>query len=338
MTVTTDWRTPGTFEVATGVHRIPMPMSDGGLDTVNVYALIAPDGITLIDGGEHVPGALDRLAAGLAPLGAGIADVRRVLVTHVHVDHYSLAPSIRRISGAEVAMGAGEQPTIQRVGDPDFPQWSEQHRQLRRGGAGDVLEGILAGFPGMESDPADYLPPDTWWTGPTDIPLGDAVLQVIPTPGHTAGHSVFALPGQGLMFTGDHVLPRITPSIGFDAAPAVLPLRSFLASLALVRSGADHRMLPAHGPVTDSVHHRIDELVAHHDVRLAETAAAVRGGASSAREVAAQLGWTRHLRRFDELTVFNRMLAVCETLAHLDLLVDRGELTVTEDEGISRYA
>lgn len=95
--------------------------------------------------------------------------------------------------------------------------------------------------------------------------------------------------------------------------------------------------LPAHGPVTGSAHARIDELLAHHDTRLAECAAAVRAGHATAAEAAWSLRWTRHGRELTGLDPFNQMVAVIETRAHLELLTAQGRLTRHWEEGVARY-
>lgn len=142
----------------------------------------------------------------------------------------------------------------------------------------------------------------------------------------------------GLLFAGDHVLPQITPSIAFERVPPDHALGNFLASLALVRSHPDHRLLPAHGPVRDSTHERIDELLVHHDERLRLSAAAVGAGGATAYEVAERLPWTRRKTPFAELDTFDQMLAVNETAAQLDLLVHSSELGSRDGDGVRRYA
>jgi hypothetical protein len=82
----------------------------------------------------------------------------------------------------------------------------------------------------------------------------------------------------------------------------------------------------------------VDELLAHHDERLAATAAAVEGGASVGVEVARRLTWTRRQHRLDDLDLFNKILAIQETMAHLDVLVERGWLTRTLAEGTAHYS
>ncbi len=179
--------------------------------------------------------------------------------------------------------------------------------------------------------------PDRWLTDGIDLPLQTRTLRAIHTPGHTAGHMVFHDADANLLFAGDHVLPHITPSIGVEMVRPETPLRDFLASLQLVRALPDARLLPAHGPVTASTHARVDELLAHHDERLAQTAAAVDGGAHTIHEVARVLPWTRRHHKLEDLDLFNTILAINETAAHLDVLVERGWLARTAVDGVGQY-
>ncbi len=340
----TAWADPGVETVAPGVTRIPLPLPNDALRAVNVYALTNGDGVVLIDGGWAQPEAEERLSAGLATIGAEAGDVLRVLVTHIHRDHYTLAVALRQKYGTQVALGVGERPSMRLVqagaggegsldrlracGEPELADQLERHRR---------------------TDPDDLVlwsSPDVWLgEGPEgddvarqeDVRVGERSLLTVPTPGHTAGHVVFRDDAAGLLFSGDHVLPHITPSIGFVPDPGLLPLRDFLDSLRLVRSMPDTVLLPAHGPVAPSVHARVDELVEHHDRRLEATSAAVAAGAVTASEAAARLTWTRRERRLEEMDPFNRMLAVLETGAHLDLLVASARLQSAVENGVVCY-
>ena len=189
----------------------------------------------------------------------------------------------------------------------------------------------------LPGDTTDWEAPDQWLTPHQEIGMSDRTLTAIATPGHTRGHVVFRDSNAGPLFAGDHVLPHITPSIGFEAVPSPRPLHDFLQSLLLVRSLPDMRLLPAHGPVAASVHARIDELLACHDDRLARCLDAVRAGAATAYEAAGYLRWTRRERQFGELDPFNQMLAVIETRAHLELLVAQGRLASTDADGVTFY-
>jgi glyoxylase-like metal-dependent hydrolase (beta-lactamase superfamily II) len=331
------WTEPGAFPVAPGVHRIPLPLPNDGLRAVNVYVLETPDGLVLVDGGWSIREAREVLRAGLAVLGADIPDIRRFLVTHVHRDHYTMAVELRRTTGARVVLGRGEKPTLDLLQQGDRRPLSGQVRELRRLGA-HVLAAEVEGMVGDATiDVADWESPDEWLDAGEVSLAGGRLLEAVPTPGHTAGHVVFHDLQAGLLFAGDHVLPTITPSIGFEPVLQPNPLGDFLHSLALVRSRPDARLLPAHGAVTESVHARVDELVAHHGRRLDEVLAALPGTDGCAAEVAGVLRWTRHGRRLEELDGFNRMLAVFETAAHLDLLVAQERLSRVDDGGVRRY-
>jgi len=330
------WSEPGAYEVADGVHRIPLPLPLDGLRAVNVYALETEEGLTLVDGGWAVEAARARLDDALASLGAKVADITRFLVTHAHRDHFTQAVAVRREVGSHVSLGLGDKATLDlvRAGMAEDPTV----RQLLRCGAGRVARGWQEAFADERPDPSGWEYPDTWLDGDHTVDVGTRTLDAVATPGHTQGHFVFADRAAGLLFAGDHVLPTITPSIGFEPAYAAQPLGDFLASLAKVRAMPDLRLLPAHGPVTASSHTRVDELVAHHDERLALCLAAVRSGRRTAYDVAGELPWTRHARRLDELDVFNAALASMETHAHLQLLVAPGELNRTGTDGVDVYA
>lgn len=331
------WTDPGAHPVADGVHRIPLPLPNDGLRAVNVYALLTADGVVLVDAGWAIPAAREQLVAALGQIGAGLADVRRFLVTHVHRDHYTQAVVLRREIGATVALGIGEQPTQRLLNGPDRAPLQLQIEQLRQLGAPALADLIWSGVKGHRPDPGEWEAPDVWLVDGDRELAGDRALEVVATPGHTTGHVVFHDLANALLFAGDHVLPTITPSIGFEPVTAPDPLGAFLRSLALVRARPDARLLPAHGPVADSVHARVDELTAHHGRRLDEIEAALRTGASCAADVAGVLRWTRHERHLGELDPFNAMLAVFETEAHLELLTVQGRIRRAELDGVVRY-
>ena len=329
------WTEPGAYEVVPGIYRIPLPLPNDGLRAVNVYAITGGEHLVLIDGGWSLEESQRQLADSLDSIGYGLADISEFLVTHIHRDHYTQAVAIRRTFGARVSLGAGEQPSLERIRDPE--RVFEQLDLLRRGGAMELYHLLASvGAPGPEQT-KDYEPPDVWLPESV-LELGGRTLQAIATPGHTQGHLVYRDADAGVLFGGDHVLPHITPSIGLESVQGRLPLQDYLLSLELMHTMPDVLLLPAHGPVAPSVHDRVDELIEHHRVRLDDTLAAVSGGASTAFEVANQLGWTRRHKKFTELDPFNATLAVMETLAHLDVLVARHRMTSTDIDEVRHYS
>jgi glyoxylase-like metal-dependent hydrolase (beta-lactamase superfamily II) len=328
-----EWWEPGAEEVGDDVFRIPLPLPGDGLRAVNVYALRTAGEVVLVDGGWAFADSLDHLESALRGIGHGLDAVTRVLVTHVHRDHYTQAAVLRSRTGALVGLGEGEQDNL-----------AELHAALRQRRPTRSLEKLLrAGAAGLvpaevtegaELEEARWSAPDHWLGDREQVLAGNRRLTAVATPGHTAGHVVFHDEALAAVFSGDHVLPHITPSIGFEPSPVPFPLRDYLSSLRLMLELPDARLLPAHGPVAPSVHARVDELLAHHDQRLDDALAVVAAGASTGLEAASRLLWTRRGRSFAELDLFNQRLAVTETVAHLDVLVLQQRLSVVEVDGV----
>lgn len=206
--------------------------------------------------------------------------------------------------------------------DPDEHPIQQCIALLVRHGARDLAEEVAA--TPHDSPGESYAEPDHWLTDTEEVRLADRTLQVLATPGHTAEHVVFHDADQGLLFAGDHVLPSITPSIGFEPQLRPLPLADFLTSLQRMLDLPDALLLPAHGAWGGSVHERARELLDFHEERLAQILLVVRAGEANAWEIAVQVPWTRHGHRLATMSQFNRMLAVLETAHHLRVLEERG--------------
>ncbi len=335
-----EWVRPGAHPVAEGVWRIPLPLPTDGLRAVNVYALLHPEGVALIDAGWALQSSEQALVHGLADIDYELGDITRFLVTHAHRDHYTQAQAIRRRLGTRVALGWDERDSIRsmaaRAEHPGSARSFAQVGLLRRAGdeqCAAIVEGIIPD--GLVA--ADWADPDEWLHNGDRLWIGDRCLDVIATPGHTSGHVVFADDAHGLLFSGDHVLPHITPSIGYEEVLTESPLGDYLESLAAIRARPGARLLPAHGPAGMDVHERVDQLLDHHRQRLEAAVRAVGSGAATALEVAEQLRWTRRGTALGELDWFNRMLAVLETYAHLIVLTEREQLIIDGDGGVDRF-
>lgn len=324
--MTEHWSDPGAYPVADGVHRIPLPLPMDGLKAVNVYVIETEDGLTCVDGGWAIEVARKQFEESLKSIGHHPRDVTSFLVTHAHRDHYTQAVALRSEFGrATVALGLDDKPTLDLVVS-DLTEDPFAAR-VRRGGGHDIAHEWEEWSKNSSIDPELWLPPDTWLAEDTTIQVGTREISAVSTPGHTAGHFVYADEAADLLFAGDHVLPTITPSVGFEVIEDKFPLRDYLASLAKVKLMPDLRLLPAHGDTHMRSHQRVDELIAHHDHRLELCLAAVESGLHTAYDVARAIPWTRHDRSFTDLDLFNAGMAVMETMVHLDLLWIREQVS-----------
>ena len=276
------WAEPGVEDLGGGLFRIPLPLPNDGLTAVNVYAIAGEHGVDLIDAGMALVQARERLAEALGQLGYGLPDIRNFFITHIHQDHYTLAVELRTTLRGLIALGEGSGTTWWRSGTSPKgnhePGFIEMLPALGAAELAGQVRAIVA--PGLANPqpPLKWDDPDRWLADGAVIDLPSRSLRAIHTPGHTRGHVVFHDEAAAVLFAGDHVLPHITPSIGFQPAITRQALSQYLGSLRLMLTLPDARLLPAHGPVRDSTHTRVNELLAHHEVRLGADARGRVGG------------------------------------------------------------
>ncbi|WP_209305195.1 MBL fold metallo-hydrolase [Blastococcus sp. CT_GayMR20] len=309
---------------------IPVPMG-GPLRYVSVYAFaLDGGGLGLIDTGWESDEGWAALSDGLASLGGGITDVRGVLVTHLHFDHLGLAERVRQASGAWVAMHPADAAIVASPGHRDADRFIAEEVDFlvslgadRDGAIADVgTSENLVHFTRMAV-------PDRHLEDGEHADFPGWRLRAVHTPGHTPGHLCFAEERTGLFFSGDHVLPRISPNISTTATGAEDPLRDYLDALASVGATEPAEVLPAHEWRFRGLADRTAALTAHHEHRLAELLDAIRthpGG--TPWQLAGHLTWSRPWEEYERRM---RIFAVTETDAHLRLLASRG--LVTSDGG-----
>lgn len=317
-------------EVAPGVLRLQLPISMPGLGHVNTYALMGRRGLALIDPGLPTPESFDALTKRLKDAGFSASQVGACVVTHSHPDHYGGVRRLAELSGAALLADASFgrlvfAPDIDGCArEMDLTGSDERFWTLPRPWDGGHIEPPL---PARKLVAArltrgrtfrQFVPP-----APTrrlvdgdKVELGGRLWSVITTPGHTLDHLCFYDPSTGVLISGDHILPTITPHIpGAGGGPD--PLSSFVASLDKVAAvGEVATVLPAHGHPFSNFHQRIDQIKAHHAARLQRIRDALgQGGALSVEEASQRVFDPSHWGA----------MAESETFAHLEHLRLRGE-------------
>jgi glyoxylase-like metal-dependent hydrolase (beta-lactamase superfamily II) len=106
------WDAEGAIEVVDGIHRLPLPLNGDNLRAINVYAIDGGDGIDLVDSGAVGAQGLDALQRGLRQIGRDLCDIKSIVCTHLHYDHYSLGLRLRRDFGIPLSLPEGEQPAL----------------------------------------------------------------------------------------------------------------------------------------------------------------------------------------------------------------------------------
>ncbi|MEU6124128.1 MBL fold metallo-hydrolase [Streptomyces sp. NPDC047123] len=335
-----------------GVWSIKVPIPDNPLGFTLVHLLDTDAGPVLIDTGWDDPASWDALTAGLAACGVAVTDVHGVVITHHHPDHHGLSEQVRAASGAWIALHDADTDVVRRTrANPPDRWYAYLVDKLAAAGAPDAHlaplvrardHGHHRTLPGL----APALP-DRGITPGELLALPGRRLRAIWTPGHTPGHVCLhleeahpaGLAGNGRLFSGDHLLPGITPHIGLyedpdEGAVADLaagtplrpsggdPLGDYLDSLERVGRLDPAEILPAHqGAFTDAPA-RVRALLAHHEERLTSLLALLAEPLTPWR-IATRMEWNRP---WDEIPYGSRNIAVSEAEAHVRRLVKLGRV------------
>jgi glyoxylase-like metal-dependent hydrolase (beta-lactamase superfamily II) len=315
---------PPVEQVRPGLWSVPVPIPDNPLRYVLVYLLELDDGVALVDAGWNTDDAWRALNDGLGEAGGSMSDVRAVVVTHIHPDHYGLAGRVREASGAWVGLHPADAALLQ-------GRYVETDDLVERMGQLLAMSGVpedkrpdLARASMEIRSLVSMAEPDILLDDDQKLELAGWDLRTIWTPGHSPGHICLYSDHHRLLLSGDHVLPRITPNISFHSQQDANPLGDYLESLARMRSLVPDEVLPAHEYRFAGLGARLAEIEHHHAVRLRaiEEVLDARPGAS-AWDLTLSLEWSRP---WDEIPSFMQRAANGETLAHLVLLEARGRV------------
>lgn len=308
-----------------GVWSIPVPIPNSPLASTLVYALESARGPVLVDAGWEHEDAWSALVEGLRAFGMDVADVYGVVVTHHHPDHAGLAGRVREASGAWIAMHREDAAVVRLFRDVVRRGAHRSWRPdaLRLAGADDRDLAAPRRRGARVAPPAE---PDRELADGDLVDLPGRRLRAIWTPGHSPGHICLHLEDGDRVFTGDHVLPRITPHIGlypYDL-PDADPLGDFLTSLGRIAglpAAREAEALPAHQHRFTGLAARAREIVRHHEDRLAEVAALLGAEPATLWQVAAGMRWRSP---WEAMTLPDREMAAGEAAAHLRTLERRG--------------
>ncbi|HEX3727958.1 MAG TPA: MBL fold metallo-hydrolase, partial [Pirellulales bacterium] len=234
---------------------LPNPMFEGQL---NLY-VIAGDPLTMVDTGIDTPEALAALEAGLISHGLKLEDVGQVVLTHKHADHIGLANKVRQRAGATVFVHEDD---WEGVADLDARHAEFVPLVCARMRGFHVPEDeidSLTKFLGHGKRFAEQTPAERLRDGQS-LQVSGVDLEVIHTPGHTQG-SICLRYGNHL-FSGDHVLPNISPNIGGGEMRRRGMMQRFLDSLDRIAAyqADDLVVLPGHGGPFSNLAERVAEL------------------------------------------------------------------------------
>lgn len=326
------------MEIASGIYQLQVPIPDNPLGHLNAYVVRGTAGWLMIDTGWHTPDAFNALKSGLEDLGLDVTDISKIVLTHVHPDHFGLAGRIKHLSPrTDLLAHRWESDLI----ESRYIKFSELQDKvaamLERHGApeADLSSLRSASMPALQF--VTVTLPDHILYGGETISTGVYDLEVIWTPGHSPGHICLYEPKNRLLFSGDHILPTITPNIAYHVQSGDNPLGDYECSLHKVENLPVAKVLPGHQQIFTDLRGRIEGIIAHHDKRSIEILHVIAGKPSNAFEISSRVVWNVPGLTWEQYPPLQRRFAVTETIAHLERMRWQGRVKKTIESGRVLY-
>jgi glyoxylase-like metal-dependent hydrolase (beta-lactamase superfamily II) len=321
------------LEVAEGVLQLEIPMRHNPLGYTFSY-LLADSG-TIIDTGVPTGDASKAMEAQLREGGLGVGDLKRIILTHLHRDHVGLVEHIKSASGAEVYASRKAFERQEAMKGLWGDMYSATRRDLEMMGGGAFIQ-LLSRFEHAFRGSPEPVPIDVALDDGETLRLGSASLRVIWTPGHAPEHICLYDADRLLLFSGDHVLPKITSHVSLHTYEDADPLADYLRSLSKVRDLPVEKVLPGHEHVFTDLVERVGQLKAHHRERCNEVKEALRGGGRTVFQVSSKISWVSS--PWPLMSFWTKRMAAAETYAHLVYLRNRGEVEEMLSDGVLYYS
>ena len=310
--------------------RMPMPMT---LDHINVYLLRDGQGWAVVDTGLGIPSTFELWEKIFTEKLAG-QPLTRVICTHCHYDHAGAAHWLQERFGVPLLMTYGEFMMLRSLMGPPPDPLPQSHRDFyaRAGVTDEELDHMVGA---MRKDPFMPKPPSSYQRiRPGEVlQVGERQWRIVLGEGHSPEHACLYCEEDGILLAGDQVLPRITSNVMVSPIePEGNPLKDWLASLQRLHSlPADTLVLPSHQGVFYGLHERLDQIREHHGQQFDLLKSHLQQvGRASAAELVPVL--------FPKLRgPVDRLMALGETMAHLNLLYLAGDLSRQSREGKIAY-
>ena len=326
------------MEISADIHLLKIPLPNSSLNRLNAYLVKTKEACMLIDTGWNTEESYNSLLHQLKGLDVKLSDLKYIVVTHAHPDHFGLVNRLSQESPAQLIIHEMERSLV-------------QARYLHYG----QLQGDMEIWLRLNGVPAEETPKLQKVTlpimGKVNMPtshkavyggehlkIGDFDFEVLWTPGHAKGHICLYEEQRKILFTGDHIIADITPNISLHVQSINNPLAEYINTFKHIEKLNVNLALPAHGSVITDLKQRIKEIKEHHAQRNGEIIATLASDTKTAYQVATELTWAGNRLDWKDMPAISKRFALTETISHLEFLFSKGMIQKNSLQGLMLYS
>ena len=311
---------------------------------VCLYLFEVGDKRVLIDAGLHFTDWIKLFTERLKEKNLTLKDIDYCIISHEHLDHVGIIKKIKRANpDVQVMMHEITDQNIKWMADRAN---DDEIKSAARDVAKEMVTYGISEYYGKRivqyfttwPKLYRYQKPDLILHDGDEITIGNSKLKVIWTPGHALGHICIFDTNTRFLYSGDHILSRITPHIGiFNTSPIIKQSHDFdnildlyLKSLDKIEALNPKIIFPAHQEVIYNPHERILEIKEHHKNRLNELTTMIKDNPMTPFRIS-------QIHFGEDLDEMNMFLALNEILSHLVYLEHQGKVKRVEKDGIYSF-
>jgi len=298
---------------------IKLPLGDKSyLQDVDVYIFRVKDGFLMMDAGLNTDESFRGLIKGLKDLGYSLEHMKRLIITHYHLDHCGLALRLQKMVSVPVYLHDADKRIFEffKKHIDSYPEkiWEFFHSHGVPEDTMDFITRELYVYKALLLGPTDTLPLQDG-----DIfELEEGHIEVIATPGHTPGHVSIFYPEERVFFGSDFILKDEWPHGGiYPHTKEYNPIKDYLKSLKRVKEIEPEVLIPSHGePIYDPIK-RIDDAIRFMSSKIDEVYDILRKGPLNLAQIC-----DRAFKAYDSSLNYFFLLSL--SLAYVKYLIEEG--------------
>lgn len=307
------------------IHQIRCSLPIPGA-TVNLYFSNKPTP-TLIDAPPKGTKYLKELNDGLKSLGYSIGDIRRIIITHPHFDHFGSVSQINKMNAAEVWSSKKGARWIEEYETELRDQQTYRTQLLKEAGASAEDIKYVNGYYREANRFGEGAKISRYLEAGDSFELATLVFEVSDVPGHTPGCILMLDAQNGVAFTGDFLTHgyRLEPLVQWTdlTSPAYRTLKSYIGSLRKARTMNLRIAFPGHGMRIEAPAQRITHMLASIASRRGAILEILAKGGQTAFKIMSNV--------FPGLTREHLFRAISDIKGHLEMLEEDGLIERTDD-------